>query len=235
MRSPARIENDCSHAEPRRAGADSLRSSVPPVPGRAQRPVGRHRDLERLAAQHPGAVGAQHVDGVGLDLGDGSGEVPGDGVGHGCGARVPTTRGPRRRPGRTARAGPARSGTGRCPAGGSTPRRARADPVTRGRRRAARRQRGRVRWPLAARRVGEDEADGAEAEVVHGVSRDPGLGGGTAQPRSGLGHRGRGYVARAVGVRPAPACAPRAEDAGSGSATVRAQRTTYRGWGAALR
>ncbi len=35
MRSPARMENDCSHAAPRRAGADSERSKVPS--GRAVR------------------------------------------------------------------------------------------------------------------------------------------------------------------------------------------------------
>jgi hypothetical protein len=35
MRSPARMEKDCSHAGPRRDGGDSVRNSVPP--GRALR------------------------------------------------------------------------------------------------------------------------------------------------------------------------------------------------------
>ncbi len=47
--------------------------------------------------------------------------------------------------------------------------------------------------------------------MVDGVGRDPGLGGGTAKRRSGLGHGWRGYVAIEADM------------------TVRAGQTTYRG------
>ena len=39
-RSPARIENDCSHAGPRLAGTDSLRSTTPPGPAVRSAPSG---------------------------------------------------------------------------------------------------------------------------------------------------------------------------------------------------
>ena len=216
VRSPGRSENDCSHAVPRLAGADSLRSSVPP--GRAVRidPSGETvTSSDSLRITHgPSARrtsrGWAWISGTGPDstptvasttMAYGTGASPGAHDTRTTSPARKVTSALARSKWNTAEPGPgvphldALEATGRH--GGGVPRLTRpgAGPLQ-----------------LTARRFRQDQPNGGQAEVVHDVRRDPGLGDGAAHRGSGSGHEGRGYVpGPSPGTVPVPAprrCVP---------------------------
>ncbi len=174
-----------------------------PGPGHAHRAVGGHRDLERVAAHDPGPVGAKGVDGMGLHVGHRPRRLARQGVGDGQGPRTPGGAHHVGGEERHLELSPLEvelrgAGAGVPHLGPHQPARA----LRIGDRPAGAAAAGLVH--LASGRVGDDEAHRPQAQVADGVRRDPRLGHGAPERRSGADHGGRGYVDGPVARRQGP-------------------------------